>query len=479
MKLSSIDAAARGNPNNDVLRLATRHKFELVPAYPSSKGRLMKRMKTRRNNVRQNRHRALRMESLESRRLLAVGLDPETGVLTITGTDKADEISVELDQQALIVGLNKEQTSFLASDVTAIQIDALGGKDRVEIDGEVLIDAVINGGDGKDFLVSGGGDDLIDGGEGKDTIHGQGGDDTLLGGDDKDKLYGGAGNDLLDGGADKDKLYGEDGDDTLLGGDDKDKLYGGAGNDLLDGGANKDKLYGEDGDDTLLGGDDKDKLYGGAGNDDLDGGAGDDKLYGESGDDHLEGGDDHDHLRGGSGDDVVLGGNGKDKVYGDDGDDILDGGEDHDKDHVDGGRGTDVVNHNDFDKVKSGFVFEWGMEYKASLNGINGATSSGGAAFEIEQEDDRLETEFSVEIEDAVPLTAFGVTVEGVLVGTIVTNQAGDGRLKLSNHPDDDGELPIGEDFPLLAEGSLLTVTDEQGTAILEGAFTLNDAADD
>lgn len=427
----------------------------------------------RRNRERKRQQRSLRLEMLEGRRLLAAGIELNSGVLSITGTEKADKISIRLEDQSLVATLNKDVQTFAVADVSSIQIDALGGKDRVELDNSIMIDAIIDGGDGKDLLIGGGGNDTIFGGDDKDTLRGQDGDDELYGQGDKDKLYGGLGDDLLDGGDDKDKLYGEQGDDTLLGGDDKDKLYGGDGNDFLDGGADKDQLDGGDGDDTLLGGDDKDKLRGGAGNDTLNGQGGRDHLYGDDGDDHLDGGDDDDKLRGGRGDDFILGGSGRDKIWGDDGQDTLDGGDDNHRDHIRGGRGVDVVRHHDDDKVKEGHSYKTETEYVAPLQRVNGSLASGKGEFEIEQEHNRLEIEFEVEIEDAVPSASYDISVDGKLVGSLTMNIEGDGKLKLSSHPDDLDELPLPENFPTVTEGSRISVADEQGNVILEGTFAI------
>ncbi|MDJ0715750.1 MAG: cellulase family glycosylhydrolase [Prochloraceae cyanobacterium] len=109
--------------------------------------------------------------------------------------------------------------------------------------------------------------EILTGGEGKDKLYGGEGNDSLNGGGGKDKLYGGEGNDSLNGGEGKDKLYGGEGNDSLNGGEGKDKLYGGEGNDSLEGGEGKDLLLGNKGDDILIGGEGQDTLIGGNGND--------------------------------------------------------------------------------------------------------------------------------------------------------------------------------------------------------------------
>ncbi|SHL70691.1 Ca2+-binding protein, RTX toxin-related [Roseovarius marisflavi] len=67
--------------------------------------------------------------------------------------------------------------------------------------------------------------DLLDGGEGADTIFGEAGDDTILGGGGDDLLSGGIGNNSLAGGA---------GDDTFVAGDGADTFSGDTGLDIID-----------------------------------------------------------------------------------------------------------------------------------------------------------------------------------------------------------------------------------------------------
>lgn len=60
---------------------------------------------------------------------------------------------------------------------------------------EVYPDLQFNGGNGKDELTGGRGDDIITGGNGKDKLFGEEGDDLLIGGRGKDLLNGGLGED--------------------------------------------------------------------------------------------------------------------------------------------------------------------------------------------------------------------------------------------------------------------------------------------
>ena len=64
-----------------------------------------------------------------------------------------------------------------------------------------------NGGNGKDTITGGGGDDIIFGGNGVDTLNGGAGNDELHGDNGDDSLRGGAGDDLIDGNNGFDTAY--------------------------------------------------------------------------------------------------------------------------------------------------------------------------------------------------------------------------------------------------------------------------------
>jgi Ca2+-binding RTX toxin-like protein len=122
---------------------------------------------------------------------------------------------------------------------------------------------------GAEILHGAGGDDDIDWGGGADRIYGDDGDDFIGdltffdlvvgppyteavyedGGNGRDILEGGWGNDHLVGGPDdaSDLLEGSAGDDYLEGGQGNDLLFGNFGHDILDGGAGDDYLYGNGG----------------------------------------------------------------------------------------------------------------------------------------------------------------------------------------------------------------------------------------
>jgi len=139
--------------------------------------------------------------------------------------------------------------------------------------------------------------------------------------------------------------------------------------------AASDVILGTDGDDQIDGGRGADVICGGAGNDSIEGGRGSDVIDGEDGDDNLEWGlgfAGEDVVGGGPGDDAILGAGQGDRYYGGPGADTMFGqdcqdygecgpgvvrmfgGPGHDwfrpslnRDLVDGGGGTDLVDYND------------------------------------------------------------------------------------------------------------------------------------
>ncbi|WP_164019595.1 M91 family zinc metallopeptidase [Pyxidicoccus trucidator] len=152
----------------------------------------------------------------------------------------------------------------------------------VNLTAEQARNATIRGGEGNDRIAVDA--DVtanlrIDGGNGSDTLIGGGGQNTLEGGDGDDYIQGGAGNDRIVGGAGRDVMYGLGGNDTMLGGADRDYMDGGEGNDALNGGAGNDQVMGGRGNDTLNGGVGDDVVAAGEGTDRVNGGAGNDTLY--------------------------------------------------------------------------------------------------------------------------------------------------------------------------------------------------------
>jgi len=189
------------------------------------------------------------IENLEDRRLLSATLVGK--VLTITGTDNADRVSVLqfgtkvfVTEMSITPGTGTERptitgkrTVFDRSAIESISADLKGGNDAFLLGpsisrGATPLAATVAGGAGNDFLRGGPGADNLDGGDGNDYISG------------------GAGNDTATGGAGSDHLAGDSGDDTLDGGDGRDYLLGGRGADVLRGGGGNDTIVSLDGADT-------------------------------------------------------------------------------------------------------------------------------------------------------------------------------------------------------------------------------------
>jgi len=144
-------------------------------------------------------------QPLESRRLLSVTL--EAGVLTVTGTDAADQLGVGRSATMIVVNDNGTSSEWDPAQVQSIVVNGLGGNDQVTVVRPV----------GKPLTANGG--------EGDDALRGSAGRERFLGDAGADRLFGGGGGDQLDAGADN---------DTVVGGPGADRMLGGTGNDRFD-----------------------------------------------------------------------------------------------------------------------------------------------------------------------------------------------------------------------------------------------------
>lgn len=299
--------------------------------------------------------RSHRLEALSPRVLLSAAFDQ--GVLTLVGTESADDISLTVDPRFINVldaRINGDTSYYLLTSVTEIHIAALDGDDRVTID--PILDvlnyrASVEGGAGNDRITTGPGNDTIDAGSGADKIYSNGGNDLVIAGSGNDSVYTGAGNDTIYGNKGNDRIVTEDGNDVCVvskgnnfvdtgSGDDVIKsaggtitAYAGAGNDsgsLKSAGI----LYAQSGDDIFVstGGA---LLYGGYGADNLQGST----VWGEADNDTLSGLLVADEIHGGGGDDLIRGFSGEDTLFGDEGGDAIFGGGDNDT--LYGGAGDD------------------------------------------------------------------------------------------------------------------------------------------
>ena len=131
-------------------------------------------------------------------------LDPSKTALVIGGTAGNDDITVVPERTRkgappggyeVILGGRASQGVFNLTG--RIIVYGYGGEDTISVDRTVTLPAVLFGGDGKDQLTGGAGDDLLIGGAGDDRLDGGDGRDLLFGGADDDRLDGGDGDDVL------------------------------------------------------------------------------------------------------------------------------------------------------------------------------------------------------------------------------------------------------------------------------------------
>ncbi|SCZ05370.1 peroxidase family protein [Microvirga guangxiensis] len=189
-------------------------------------------------------------------------------------------------------------------------------------------------GDGKDEYIRVTTNDhvLIQGTDGNDTIIAGGGDDSVWGRD---------GNDDIEAGYGVDRVHGGKGDDVITnnGTDigEVDMLHGEEGNDVIHAGSGLALVFGNEGQDFLIAGPDGKEMFGGTGNDFMVGGEGGDFLLGNEGDDWIEGGNGFDVIAGDNselnfnstiiGHDVMFAGQNEQDFDAESGDDIMVQGE--------------------------------------------------------------------------------------------------------------------------------------------------------
>jgi Ca2+-binding RTX toxin-like protein len=298
----------------------------------------------------------MRLEQLESRRLLAVTADFTAGTLTVTGDANPNAVFIGRNSSNQIVVRSGDAIikTVANADVTAIKVSLLGGNDRLEIARNVEKPSTISGGEGNDLLIGGGGKDLINGDLGNDQLRGGFGTDVLNGND---------GNDILDGGEQADVMSGGGGIDTVTYAGRPGPVRVTLDNVANDGGigapatATRPAIPPE-GDNAkndierIVGGNGNDRLVGTDANNTISGGGGNDVIDARGGNDVVEGGSGNDVIYGGAGDDRLYGGPGGDRLYGQDGNDSL-YGRDGVKDLLDGGGGEDRAQRDPIDDVVS------------------------------------------------------------------------------------------------------------------------------
>src|SRR3954470_2350506 len=159
------------------------------------------------------------IEELEPRQLLAASISGD--ILTVAGTNKADNISVKVKGSQIVTKIGNTTKNFNKSAVKQLIVNGNNGNDKISVTGGIP-NVVLNGGGGNDRILGSGGADFISGGAGNDFLNGRKGNDQIYGDDGNDELHGAAG-------------------DDTVGGDDEDNLTANTGS------AGTDKLFGEAG----------------------------------------------------------------------------------------------------------------------------------------------------------------------------------------------------------------------------------------
>ncbi|HZN67885.1 MAG TPA: calcium-binding protein [Tepidisphaeraceae bacterium] len=181
------------------------------------------------------------LENLEGRTLFAAAPPVVTAEvvgneLHVTGTRLSDNITVALNGSDLEVRSNDAVVgTFALAGLNGLSVDGGNGHDTIAVHGSVSLLATLLGGNGRDTLVGGSGQNHMEGGNGNDSLTGGSAGDELDGGNGKDVLLGMLGNDTLLGGNGRDTLDGGEGDDSLTGGRARDAVTGGLGADSFNG----------------------------------------------------------------------------------------------------------------------------------------------------------------------------------------------------------------------------------------------------
>ena len=159
------------------------------------------------------------------------------GLLEVSGTGRADRVSVNLRSGRVGVSINGgRRVRYDAAAVRGVLVHTGGGDDKVVVGANVA-------------------GVYVQAGRGDDSVYGTSGPDTLVGGDGRDRLYAGDGDD---------HVYGQGGDDLIVGGGGADELFGGDGRDRVYAFTSKAFDDDTDGDDTLSGGRAADLIAGSA-----------------------------------------------------------------------------------------------------------------------------------------------------------------------------------------------------------------------
>ena len=255
-----------------------------------------------------------------------IGSTVADGVLTVTGTADADDVTVRCESGDVTVNqLDPSGGPFMCADLHGIVVHAGDGADRVDL-GEVirsafagLRDVEVFGEEGEDTLIGSGIGDLLDGAGGSDDLRGGDGSDHLVNGAGAGDAAGGEGKDLLSFQGDSAWEVNDDWvqrqtpyEQTTIRSIERIEIVMGPGDNFVAGAPSSNSLLlqGRGGNDLFDTGSGRDVLDGGGGNDRLESGPGSDRLLGGPGNDFLNAEEGNDVLNGGPGSDGCNGGPG-------------------------------------------------------------------------------------------------------------------------------------------------------------------------
>ena len=333
-------------------------------------------------------------------------VDGGAGTDTIYGGDGNDTLTGGAGAD-LVYGGNDNDTLTGGNGIDTLYGGA--GNDRITSDGD---GGLYYGDSGNDTMLSGLGNETMEGGDDIDTIDhrafnanytfdmGTGltnfigelytgfeivfmgdGNDSVTGSASGDTLYGGVGNDTLRGGGGADAVHGDAGDDTVYwetGEGNLDAHYGGSGTDLIHGGGTSfgsatfdlgAGTYTVSGFPVEVWQGFENYFNDGTGTETVIGSGSANRLETGSGANRLEGGGGADTLIGGAGNDTLLGGFMTDDIFGGDGDDLIQILDGEFYDNVDGGAGTDTLDHSAATYGGTTFDFNLGTMTGAGING--------------------------------------------------------------------------------------------------------------
>jgi PKD repeat protein/type VI protein secretion system component Hcp len=126
-------------------------------------------------------------------------LDPSKTALVVGGTAGPDRIIFRPKHHGVEALVNGASLGVFHPTGRLIAYGQ-AGDDFIQVQGNITLPTLLDGGDGNDTLVGGRGDNVLVGGAGDDVLIGGRGRNLLIGGMGRDRLVGGPGDDLLIGG---------------------------------------------------------------------------------------------------------------------------------------------------------------------------------------------------------------------------------------------------------------------------------------